>query len=98
WNGKAVWTADHLRDGVMFGEPAGDGLMVVSTSDSKLHVVGDGVTADLAAPNTPENMIRIAARAGITRFAATCRNALCVWDADALVPKLLPFHAPGFFV
>jgi hypothetical protein len=98
WNGKVVWTADHLRDGVLFGRPAGDGLMVVSTSDGKLHVVGDGVTADLAAPSLPENLVRIAARPGLTRFAATCRDALCVWDADTVIPKQLPFHTPGFFV
>jgi len=98
WNGKNVWTAEHLRDGVLFGRPAGDGLMVVSTSDGKLHVVGDGVTADIAPPSTPDTMIRIAARPGLTRFAATCRDTLCVWNADDVVPKPLPFHTPGFFV
>ena len=98
WNGHTVWMGERLRDGVLFGVPAADDLMIVATSDGKLHVVGDGVTADLAAPSAPETIVRIAAHPGVTRFAATCRDALCVWSTEDLVPKHLEIGHPGFFV
>ncbi len=98
WNGARVWSGIPLRGGVLWGHAAGDNLSVVSTSDGRIHVVGNAVAADLVLPSAPDEMIRIAARAGISRFATTCGPALCVWNLDDVVPRQISAGHPGFFV
>jgi len=98
WNGTRVWSGIPLRGGVLWGYVAGDDLSVVATSDGRIHVVGGAVAADLVLPSSPDEMVRIAARKGVRRFATTCGAALCVWDLDDVVPRQVSSGHPGFFV
>lgn len=98
WNGTRVWSGIPLRGGVLWGFVAGDDLSVVATSDGRIHVVGGQVAADLVLPSSPDEMVRIAARKGVRRFATTCGPALCVWDLDDVVPRQIASGHPGFFV
>jgi len=98
WNGKRVWTGIPLRSGVLWAFPAGDDLSVALTNDGRIHVVGGNVAADLVLPGSPDEMVRIAARRGVSRFVTTCQAALCVWNIDDVVPKQLDLGHPGFFV
>ncbi|MBV8757365.1 MAG: serine/threonine protein kinase [Deltaproteobacteria bacterium] len=98
WNGARVWSGIPLRGGVLWGFAAADGLSVATTSDGRVHVVGNAVAADLVLPSSPDEMIRVAARKGVSRFATTCGPSLCVWNIDDVVPKQVAGGHPGFFV
>jgi hypothetical protein len=98
WNGRAVWPEAHLREPALWGWAAGDHLLVAPTQDGRIHVLGDGLDAELHAPATGDQMMRVAARPGVARFVTTCRDALCVWNLDDVVPKRLALGHPGFFL
>lgn len=98
WNGRTVWTEAHMREPALWGWAAGDRMLVAPTQDGRIHVLGDGLDAELHAPATGDQMMRVAARPGVPRFVTTCRDALCVWNLDDVVPKRLDLGHPGFFL
>jgi hypothetical protein len=98
WNGRAVWPEAHVRDGALWGSPAGDRLLVAPSQDGRVHVIGDGIDAELHAPTTGDQITRVAARPGVSRFVTTCRDALCVWNLADVVPRRLALGHPGFFL
>ena len=97
WNGKRAWRSDTFSDGVYLGDETLPGVLAVTTSENKIHLVGDDVHLVLPLTARPDGAPRIATARGISRFAATAGDALLVWDAKAILPRFVQGLA-GFFI
>lgn len=88
WNGKRLWRSS-LGEGVYLGTEASPGLLVVTTNENKLHLLGDDTHLVLPLTSRPDGPPRVATARGISRFVATAGDALLVWDAATVLPRFV---------
>jgi hypothetical protein len=98
WNGKTVARDPRIGEGVMAAQLVGDELLVATSSDGRIHVVGGEIAHRLELTSKPNGMVRVAAAAGSTRVAATTADAILVWDLAQVVPELRNDMIDGLFV
>ncbi|NVB77719.1 MAG: serine/threonine protein kinase [Kofleriaceae bacterium] len=95
WNGKRLWRSE-LGDGVYLGTEASPGVLVVTTNENKLHLLGDNTHLVLPLTSRPDGPPRVATARGNSRFVATAGDALLVWDAATVLPRFVDGLSANF--
>jgi hypothetical protein len=97
WNNGRLVRTDPFADTVYLAQPAAGDITVVSASDRVVHLLRFGAHLQVPLTDAPEGMYRVAATPGSARVVATAKDALLIWEVDALFPKLVD-ASPGGFV
>ncbi|MEO7094633.1 MAG: hypothetical protein ABI175_15355, partial [Polyangiales bacterium] len=68
---------------------AGDHVMIIPSNDGKLYLTGDQLDLAIALP-TPVPNLRVAARAGQSRFAVVGVGVILLFDLETVTPRRVP--------
>ncbi len=97
------WTKGRLlrdeiaADTLYMAQPAANDVTVLSANDNMVHLVRYGAHHEMPLTAAPDGMYRVAAAESSARVAATAKDAILVWETDALFPKLVD-ASPGVFI
>jgi hypothetical protein len=99
WRGKVVFVRNHVERMDYQSVEAGDGVLVTSANDGKLHWANEFARGTLAFPSVMSHP-RIAARAGSSRVVVAGDGIVVVFDLAAVTPQRIdaPFGTQAVFV
>jgi hypothetical protein len=97
WRNGRVVRKDAVGDTTYMAMPAAADITVVTANDRMVHLLRHGAHLAMPLTGAPEGMYRVAATPGSSRVVATAKDALLVWEIDALFPALVDAQ-PGVFL
>ncbi|HEY5924208.1 MAG TPA: serine/threonine-protein kinase [Kofleriaceae bacterium] len=97
WAYGRVLRSDAISDTAYFANPTPNDVMVVTASDSNVHLLRDATHFKLPLTEPPDGMYRVASARGSSRVAATTKGAILLWDTATLFPRVSTVP-PGLFI
>jgi hypothetical protein len=99
WDNGHAFERAHLESFTSRGVEAGNGLMLLATSDGRVSYFDEMSRGELVLPTTAPH-IRVAARAGKSRVVLGGNGILLIYDLDAIVPRIIDSGAnqPGAYI